>query len=126
MSSISRIAKAPIQIPAGVTVVVDGQLITVKGPKGAVSKKVLTNGVTLDVASGKEAKVGVERNGLKAVTGTVAAHIKQLIQGVTKGFEIKLELVGVGYRAQAQGKKLNLTLGFSHPVVFEAPQGITL
>lgn len=126
MSSISRIAKSPIQLPAGVTVTVDGGLVTVKGPKGSVTKKLLGDGVTIDIKDGKEAQITVSRNGLKALSGTAAALLKKLVHGVTAGFETKLELVGVGYRAQAQGKKLNLTLGFSHPVVFEAPEGITL
>ncbi len=126
MSNISRIAKVPIQLPTGVTVTADKEFVTVKGPKGSVTKKILADGVSLQIKEGKEAQISVARNGLKAFSGTAAAQIKRLIYGVTKGFETKLELVGVGYRAQAQGKKLNLTLGFSHPVVYEAPAGITL
>ncbi|MCD6047600.1 MAG: ribosomal protein [Gammaproteobacteria bacterium] len=127
MSSISRIAKTAIELPTGVTVAIDGDEVTVKGPKGSVKKKILSNGVTLDIINGgKEAQVGASRNGVKAGTGTAAAHLKNLVKGVTTGFELKLELVGVGYRAQAQGKKLNLTLGFSHPVAFDVPEGITV
>jgi large subunit ribosomal protein L6 len=125
MLSISRIAKLPIPIPAGVTLSVEGDRVTVKGPKATVSKKLLVDGVTI-VENGKEAQITVHRNGMKAASGTAAALLKRLIQGVTEGFTTKLELVGVGYRAQAQGNKLNLTLGFSHPVVYDAPAGITL
>lgn len=125
MVSISRIAKLPIPIPAGVTVTVNGDQVTVKGPKATVSKKLLVDGLTI-VQDGKEAQITAHRNGLKALSGTAAALLKSLIHGVTEGFATKLELVGVGYRAQAQGKALNLTLGFSHPVVYQAPEGISL
>lgn len=125
MVSISRIAKLPISIPAGVTVTVDGNNVTVKGPKTTVSKQMLVDGVTI-VTNGNEAQITVHRNGLKAASGTAAALLKNLILGVTQGFVRKLELIGVGYRAQTQGKALNLTLGFSHPVVYTAPEGITI
>jgi len=125
MVSISRIAKLPISIPAGVTIAVDGNTVTVKGPKATVSKTVLVEGVAI-VESGNEAQITVQNDGLKAASGTAAALLKNLILGVTQGFVKKLELVGVGYRAQVQGKALNLTLGFSHPIVFTAPEGITL
>ncbi len=128
MSSISRIAKSPIKIPGGVNIKIDNKMVTVTGPKGAVSQNLLTDGVSINILDGKEAQVVATTNGttLKQVTGTVGALLKNLIYGVTTGFELKLELVGVGYRAQAQGKKLNLTLGFSHPVVFDVPTGITI
>lgn len=126
MLSLSRLAKMPISIPSGVTISVDGAMVTVKGQKGTLTKKILVNGMNLVVEEGKTAQITVSRNGLKALSGTAAALLKKLIQGVTTAFEIKLDLVGVGYRAQAQGNKLNLTLGFSHPVVFEAPAGISL
>ena len=126
MLSISRIAKTPVAIPTGVSLKIDQDTVTVTGPKGSVSQKMLKDGVGIDVKDGTEAQVTVTRNGMKALSGTVVAHLRNLIKGVTTGFELKLELVGVGYRAQAQGKKLNLTLGFSHPVVFEALPGITI
>jgi large subunit ribosomal protein L6 len=127
MSELSRIAKLPISVPAGVTITFDQDLVTVKGPKGSVSQKLLVDGVTILMTSdGREAQVVVSRNGLKAFSGTVAAILKNLIYGVTQLFEKKLELVGVGYRAQVQGKVLNLTLGFSHPVTFSVPDTITI
>ena len=127
MSQLSRIAKLPVPVPAGVTVTLDQNLVTVKGPKGTVSQKLLVDGVTIVMAAdGREAQVTVSRNGMKASSGTVAAVFKNLIHGVTQLFEKKLELVGVGYRAQVQGKTLNLTLGFSHPVTFSVPDGITV
>lgn len=126
MSSISRLAKAPIDLPNGVTVTISGQAVTLKGPKGTNTKHILNDGVKLNVVDGKQLTIEALRNNVKAISGTIAAHLKNLITGVTTGFETKLELVGVGYRAQAQGKKLNLTLGFSHPVVFDVPEGITI
>jgi large subunit ribosomal protein L6 len=125
MSLVSRIAKLPVLIPPGVKVSFDGDLVTVQGSKATLVKKMLSDGVTL-VINDKEAQVAVSRNGLKALSGTAAALLKQAIIGVTKGFERKLQLVGVGYRAQVQGKMLNLTLGFSHPVEFSIPEGITI
>lgn len=124
MSTISRIAKAPIQLPTGVTITLDKEVVTIKGPKGSVSKKIIGKGIALQIKEGKEIQVEAIAPGVKALTGSASAHLKKLIYGVTKGFEVKLELVGVGYRAQVQGKKLNLTLGFSHPVTYEAPAGI--
>lgn len=126
MSSLSRLAKTPIDLPSGVTITVSGSAVTLKGPKGTNTKSILNDGVKLNVVDGKQLNIEAISNNAKAISGTIAAHLKNLIKGVTTGFETKLELVGVGYRAQAQGKKLNLTLGFSHPVVFEAPEGITI
>lgn len=119
----SRVAKKPVDLPKGVEVAVKGDQITVKGPKGSLS-------VT------KPASLGVEINGNQvalnnfdggvAQAGTVRALLRNLVEGVTNGYSRKLELVGVGYRAALQGKALNLSLGYSHPVVFEAPEGVTI
>jgi large subunit ribosomal protein L6 len=125
---VSRVGKQPIPIPAGVQVTINGQQVALKGKNGLaelqihpwvlvqqednqlkVTPKVLTN----------EAKY-------RAMTGTMRALLNNLVIGVSQGFERKLQLVGVGYRAQAQGNVLNLALGFSHPVEFKVPEGITV
>jgi len=122
----SRVAKQPISVPSGVEVAIDGQSLTVKGPKGTLKHcihdtvEVVRNGDALHCS----AREGAE-NGM-AFAGTTRAVINNLVVGVSEGFERRLQLVGVGYRAQMQGDSLNLALGFSHPVKFEAPQGVTL
>lgn len=120
----SRIAKYPIELPKGVEIKVDGQEVTVKGSKGQMALT-LNDGIELAVEGNvvRIADASIERNA--AMSGTTRALLANLTQGVSAGFERKLELVGVGYRAQAQGKNLNLTLGFSHPVVYELPEGVT-
>lgn len=120
----SRIGKAPVDLPGNVEVKLGNSQISVKGPLGTLSR-VLSPHVTVEHAD-KElrvAPVGVS-HAADAMSGTTRALIANMVHGVTKGFERKLLLVGVGYRAQAQGDKLNLTLGFSHPVVHPMPQGI--
>jgi large subunit ribosomal protein L6 len=121
----SRIAKAPIKIPAGVTVTVEGQNVTVKGAKASLTLVVPTE-VSLEQVEGQLNIASASIVAHKALAGTIRARLANLVNGVTKGFEKKLTLIGVGYRAQAQGKKLALTLGFSHPVEFIAPEGITI
>jgi large subunit ribosomal protein L6 len=122
----SRVAKKPIDVPKGVEITINGTRITVKGPKGSLQQNIHTlvdmkqDGSTLTFAARNEVP------GAWAHAGTARALVNNLITGVSKGFERKLELVGVGYRAQAQGKSLNLTLGFSHPVVYSVPEGITI
>ncbi len=120
----SRIAKYPIELPKGVEIKVDGQEVTVKGSKGQMALT-LNDGIELAVEGNvvRIADASIERNA--AMSGTTRALLANMTQGVSAGFERKLELVGVGYRAQAQGKNLNLTLGFSHPVVYELPEGVT-
>lgn len=124
--SMSRISKNPVEIPAGVTVSLSGQDIDVKGPKGQLSHT-----VHADVEVSQEdnlIKVSA-RNGSKianAMAGTTRALVSNIVTGVNQGFEKKLSLVGVGYRAQMQGKDLNLTLGFSHPVNHAVPEGVTI
>jgi large subunit ribosomal protein L6 len=120
----SRVAKQPISVPKGVDIKIDNGAVTVKGAKGTLSIHALPgvsvavdNGVlNVVVAEGAEDKFG----------GTARALIANMVKGVTDGYERKLELVGVGYRAAMQGKTLNLSLGFSHPVEFVAPDGITI
>jgi large subunit ribosomal protein L6 len=122
----SRIANNPVEIPSGVEVSLSGQSISVKGKNGNMSMEV-----------NKKVQVKQEDNLLKfngkkgvdgsvAMAGTMRSLASNMVVGVSKGFEKKLELIGVGYRAQAQGNKLNLTLGFSHPVIYEVPEGISI
>jgi len=122
----SKIGKAPIAIPAGVTATVDGQSVKVKGPKGALEVNVveeigvkLENGALLFSLNG-------ESNRHKAMWGLSRTLVANLVEGVTKGFEKKLEISGVGYRAAVQGKSLNLALGFSHDVNYPIPEGIQI
>lgn len=121
----SRIANAPIDLPNGVEVTQDGQLIKVKGAKGELEWNVHEwVNVSQDDT---QLKVVVNKEGNKqaiALAGTTRALVNNMVKGVTDGWEKKLTIVGVGYRAQAQGQKLNLTLGFSHPVVHEVPEGV--
>ncbi|MCK7459268.1 50S ribosomal protein L6 [Idiomarina aminovorans] len=122
----SRVAKAPIEIPAGVEVTLNGQEVTIKGAQGSLSR-VVNNAVEL-VKEESELRTNARESvaNSTAQAGTARALLQNMVVGVTKGFERKLQLMGVGYRAQAQGNKLNLTLGFSHPVEFEIPEGITI
>ena len=122
----SRVAKKPVQIPAGVQVTVDGDLLKVKGFKATLEMTLHSN-VQVSV-DGDVAQVSVREESGKAVAlaGTTRSILANMVEGVAKGFERKLELRGVGYRAQAQGKVLNLTLGFSHPVNYAVPEGVTI
>jgi large subunit ribosomal protein L6 len=125
----SRIAKNPITVPAGVTVDMQGEQVTVKGTKGVLHYTVPTAVVVSREENILHVKMQVQSR-TKAVktslAGTAHATISNMVKGVTTGFDRSLELLGVGYRAQAQGKTLQLTLGFSHPVVYEIPEGITI
>jgi large subunit ribosomal protein L6 len=122
----SRVAKRPVVIEKGVEVDQKGSTLTVKGPKGALSMD--CNPEVEVVREGDELSVRARSGSrfARAISGTTRALISNMVHGVNSGFERKLELVGVGYRAQAQGNKLNLSLGFSHPVVYEAPEGVTI
>ena len=121
----SRIAKAPVPLPQGVTATIAGSSVTLKGAKGSLSLTV-GHGVTV-VQAEKRLEVSYTDPGRpRTLAGSARAHLANMAQGVSKGYEKKLELVGVGYRAQVQGKVLNLTLGFSHPVNFPVPEGITI
>lgn len=121
----SRIAKQPVTVPAAVEVTENGQQITVKGPKGTL----VHNIHELVEMKREDGELSFSpRDGSKAsnaLAGTTRSLVSNLVTGVNDGYEKKLELVGVGYRAQARGKVLNLTLGFSHPVDYEVPEGVT-
>ena len=122
----SRVAKAPVELPKGVEFKQEGNLVTLKGGNGELSLELNSevelkqedNLLTLHPRSGSRFST--------AIAGTMRSILSNMAKGVSEGFEKKLELKGVGYRAQAQGKTLNLSLGFSHPVVYEAPQGVSV
>lgn len=120
----SRIAKYPVNLPAGVEAKIDAQAIVVKGPLGS-----LTHATSPDVTIAQDGgaltfTVTNDSRHAKAMSGTLRAVVANMVHGVHKGFEKKLSLVGVGYKAAAQGKSLNLALGFSHPVDYALPEGI--
>jgi large subunit ribosomal protein L6 len=120
----SRVAKNPVTVPAGVDVKLSDGDVTVKGPQGTLSQP-LTSLVKVSLAEGKLQVVAAnDSRESRAMSGTTRALLANMVAGVSKGFERKLNLVGVGYRAQAQGDKLNLTLGFSHPVEHKMPVGV--
>ena len=121
----SRIAKAPIELPSGVDVNIAGQDVTVKGKNGTLSIS-LNDAVAVNQAENVltfEPREGAPDGWAQA--GTARAIVNNMVTGVASGFEKKLTLIGVGYRAQVQGSAINLTLGFSHPVVYNLPQGVT-
>ena len=122
----SRVGKSPVELPTGVEIKIDGQAVSVKGSKGSLEHTVYNS-----VAINQDGNVltFAPKDGSKAanaLSGTTRALLNNMVTGVTQGFEKKLQLVGVGYRAQAQGQKLNLTLGFSHPVDYLVPEGVTV
>jgi len=120
----SRIAKSPIDVPSGTEVNISGRSVNVKGPKGSLSMdlhetvSIAQDGAVLSLTPADDSAI--------AMTGTMRSLVNNMVVGVSEGFEKKLELVGVGYRAQAQGNKLNLSLGFSHPVEYAVPEGISI
>ena len=122
----SRIGNKPVPVPSGVTANVEGQTVKVKGPKGALSF-VVPDEVAVKMEDGK-VKVDPrnETKRARAMWGTSRTMVANLITGVTKGFERKLEITGVGYRAAVQGKNLQLALGYSHDVIFPIPEGIQI
>lgn len=122
----SRIGKLPVSIPDKVTVKVSGGAVQVKGPKGELAHPIVANiAVALE-----DGKVVVTRNGednaTRAAHGLMRAAIGNMVKGVTKGFEKKLQVIGIGYRAEVKGKNLVMNLGYSHPVEFPMPQGIAI
>ncbi|HJQ98925.1 MAG TPA: 50S ribosomal protein L6 [Candidatus Polarisedimenticolaceae bacterium] len=120
----SRIGKRPVEIPSGVSVAVHDAVVKVKGPKGELSHPVLVG--TTVVVEGNEAKVSAEKITRNPAFGTMRAQIFNMVAGVTTGFTKVLEIVGTGYRAQMDGKVLVLQVGYSHPVRFDPPEGITI
>lgn len=122
----SRVANNPISIPSGVQVSLAGQSIDVKGSKGELSHNIHPLVEVNQEDAQLKFKAKDSSGGAKALAGTTRALVNNMVTGVSQGFEKKLQLVGVGYRAQAQGKQLNLTLGFSHPVEYPVPEGISI
>lgn len=126
LNIMSRIANRPIKVPAGVEVNIANRIVRIKGKNGEMS---YTHHEDVNIVyENDEIVIATESTSkfVKAMTGTSRALLQNMVTGVSHGFERKLEIVGVGYRAAAQGKKLNLTLGFSHPVNFDVPEGITI
>lgn len=121
----SRVAKNPIAIPKGVEVTLSGQDVKVKGPKGELALNVHSLIELVKNDNEVVVKQRAESKDADAQAGTARALVNNLVVGVSEGFTRKLLLVGVGYRAQVQGNKVNLSLGFSHPVVFDLPEGVT-
>jgi large subunit ribosomal protein L6 len=120
----SRIGKNPIVVPKGVEVTLSDAEVAVKGPLGTLTQR-LSSDIRLERDGDKlRCQVNNDSTQANAMSGTIRALVANMVEGVTKGFERKLTLVGVGYRAQAQGDKLNLALGFSHPVVHQMPKGV--
>jgi len=122
----SRVAKKPVDLPQGVSATIGAESVTVKGAKGSLSLA-LKNGITVvqhEQHLAVEAASAAE--GLDAIAGSTRAHLANMVTGVTKGYEKKLELVGVGYRAAVQARNLTLTLGYSHLINFPIPEGITI
>ncbi len=131
----SRVGRKPVAIPAGVDVKLQNDELQMKGPKGTLSinvhpfVKVTIENQEVKVTmndDGDDVITGAKKKLFRSIIGTVRANISNSIQGVSQGFERKLQLVGVGYRAQAQGKVLNLSLGYSHPTPFNVPEGVTV
>jgi large subunit ribosomal protein L6 len=122
----SRIGKKPIPVPAGVTVAVEGRAVKVKGPKGELSLELVDETTAAVGPDGVQVSITEETKRARSMWGLQRTLIANMVTGVTKGFEENLELVGVGYRAQLQGKALKLQLGLSHEVLVDPPPGITL
>jgi len=123
----SRIGKLPVAVPSGVEIKFDGDVVAVKGPKGELRQRILADVVAVRLDDGR---VLVERKGdakaHRAAHGLTRTLIANMVEGVSKGFRKSLEITGVGYRAAKSGERLNLSLGYSHPVSFEAPKGVAL
>ena len=123
----SRIGKKPVAMPSGVSANVEGQTLTVKGPKGTLSMQMMDDLVKYEIGEGEirvTPLVDAQRN--RAAWGMQRTNVQNLVTGVTEGFSKVLEITGVGYRAQAQGKNLKLQLGYSHDIVYPIPEGITI
>jgi len=122
----SRVAKKPVDLPQGVSATIGADVVTVKGAKGTLTLSIKSGIKVVQKDKHLEVEADTSAEGLNAIAGSTRAHLANMVTGVTKGYEKKLELVGVGFRAQLQGKTLNLTLGFSHPVNFPIPEGISI
>ncbi|MBO0420604.1 50S ribosomal protein L6 [Vagococcus fluvialis] len=122
----SRIGNKPVVIPAGVTITQNGTTVTVKGPKGELTREFSPN-ITLNIEEGVVTLTRPDDSKEnKTMHGTMRANLNNMVVGVSEGFAKALELIGVGYRAQLQGKKLVLNVGYSHPIEFETPEGIEI
>ena len=120
----SRIGKKPIVVPPGVTVAVDGNTVNVEGPKGKLSQSIPAD-LSIKMDGGVlTVDRGSDERGVRARHGLIRSLLANMVHGVKDGFERKLEIVGIGYRAQVQGKNLQLALGYSHPVIFPLPDGV--
>jgi large subunit ribosomal protein L6 len=123
---VSRVGRKPITIPAGITVKAAGQSVTVKGPKGELQATVHP-AITVEVAEGVvTVRRPSDQKQHRALHGLWRANIQNMVNGVSTGYAKKLELVGVGYRAEMKGQKLQLLVGFSHPILFGAPEGVKI
>ena len=121
----SRVANSPVELPSGVEVTLADSEISVKGSKGTLAMAINPQ---VEIVKDENVLTFAARSGdsfARAMSGTTRSLVNNMVIGVSQGFETKLDLVGVGYRAQVQGNKLNLTLGFSHPVIYELPEGVT-
>jgi large subunit ribosomal protein L6 len=122
----SRVGKRPVPVPSGVTAAVEGQVVKMKGPKGQL-QFVVHDDVSVKLDNGAiKVDPRYETKRARSLYGTARAQVANLVEGVTKGFEKKLEITGVGYRAAVQGKNLQLALGYSHDVVYTIPEGIAI
>lgn len=122
----SRVAKAPIPVATGVDIKINGQQVTVKGSKGTMELNVHSDVVVEQEGGELRVKPAAESKDAWAMAGTMRALLNSMVVGVSEGFQKKLQLIGVGYRAQGKGKVLNLSLGFSHPIDYAVPEGITI
>ena len=121
----SRVGKMPVALPNGAEATITAEQITVKGPLGSLTQPLTKKVKVVNNNGSLSFEVADDSREANAMSGTLRALVNNMVNGVTKGFEKKLNLVGVGFRAQAQGDKLNLSLGFSHPVLHAMPEGIT-
>lgn len=121
----SRVANSPVEVPAGVKVDLNGQALSIKGGKGTLALDIHADVTVTEEDNLLKFAAKSEAKQSKALAGTMRALVNNMVVGVSEGFEKKLELVGVGYRAKAAGKTVNLTLGFSHPIDYALPEGVT-
>ncbi len=122
----SRVAKMPVDLPQGVSATIGADSVTVKGAKGSLTLAIKSGVKVVQQDKHLEVRAESEAEGLNAIAGATRAHLANMVTGVTKGYEKKLELVGVGYRAAVQAKNLTLTLGFSHLINFPIPDGVSI
>jgi len=122
----SRVAKKPVDLPKGVNVTIGADVVTVKGAKGSLTLALKSGITVIQQDQHLEVQASTSAEGLNAIAGATRAHLANMVTGVTQGYEKKLELVGVGYRASVQAKSLTLTLGFSHLINYAIPDGVTI